>query len=373
MQLDASPQIESRRTVREELECGVLHLDLSREVVPIEELVGFASRINPARRYSFVSRVIGKHIPTRPEQIRNVARLLADRIPKLEGPVLFIGLAEMGVTLGQSVFDAWLEISGSEGLYIDSTRTSVAGCEFFRFSEEHSHASAHRIHLPKLPDALRIFESADSIVLVDDEVTTGRTAENLIRAITNKRGTPPSTAVIASPVSWAEPEWLHSVNLAAGEMQFTENHLAERTPPICDSEAPISIPEHFAGSRTGLLAPETLPENLAIEVTPRGRHLVVGTGELGFLPLKVAEQIEYEGGIALLQSTSRSPLHLGNAIGHRREFPSLAGGTWREFLYNVPDNHGYDSVILCIEETDQLSSEHPLRTVSGLQIIALPR
>jgi len=373
MQVDITPTVESQRVWREDLDCGSLHLEIRTEHVPLGDLVGFASRVNPARRYSFVSRVIGKHIPTRPQRLREIASKLAGRIPDLDGPVMFIGLAEMGVTLGQAVFDAWQERTGATALYIDSTRVALGNSESIPFSEEHSHASSHRLHIPAGGDRGKVFNSAPSIVLVDDEVTTGRTAKNLIRAITATRGFAPETVVVASALSWASSNQFHDVSLANGEMTYMPKGLQEVEVPDPESSDWITIPANSGGSRAGLLVPEKLPEGLSLDVVSDGKYLVVGTGEFGFLPLRFAESIESRGGHAYLQSTSRSPLYVGNAIHHRREFPSLGGGTWREFLYNVPDAHGYDDVFLCVEESDRIPQGHPLREIPGLQIVTLPR
>ena len=219
------------------------------------------------------------------------------------------------------------------------------------------------------------FSSRPTVVLVDDEVTTGRTAENLIAAIAEARGTTPEhlTTVVASVVSWAQPSGMTSVSLAQGEMEFLDSTVHQTVEPSVAPSGYESVVSDSTGSRGGLRSAEQLPDGIAVDVEAGKKYLVVGTGEFGFLPLRFAEQIESLGAEAFLQSTSRSPLYLGDAIRHVREFPSLCGGQWREFLYNVPDAHRFDGVLLCVEASDLVPPQHPLREVPGLRLIALPR
>ena len=104
---------------------------------------------------------------------------------------------------------------------------------------------------------------------------------------------------------------------------------------------------------------------------PTGCVLVIGTGEFGFLPLLLAEQIEAGGGRSFLQGTTRSPVALGGAIGHIRAFPALTGEGYPEFLYNVPDDHAYDRVILCCEDRVP-PLDHPIFAVPRLECRILP-
>jgi len=91
--------------------------------------------------------------------------------------------------------------------------------------------------------------------------------------------------------------------------------------------------------------------------------LIIGNGEYGFQPLLLAEAMEMQGAEARVMATTRSPILAGGAVGHIRSFPALSGEGYTEFLYNVPPDHGYDRVILCLEdaapEADHLILEIP--------------
>ena len=75
--------------------------------MPLEQLCGFAARRNPRRGFLFVSRVLGRHLPTRPRVMRDAQLRLARRIPvDLPGPVVVLGLAETAIALAQGVHAA---------------------------------------------------------------------------------------------------------------------------------------------------------------------------------------------------------------------------------------------------------------------------
>jgi hypothetical protein len=173
-------------------------------------LLGVALRRNPLRAQLLVSRALGKHVPTDPRLVRaaglllggQVADALAGRQPRPlpvaelraaaggdraaaaalhaalvpEGPVdaLVLGFAETATALGHCVAEA---VTAD---YLHSTRREVPGvAPAGAFTEEHSHAIAHDL-LPTDPDVLR---GGRPLVLVDDELSTGRTALNTITAL----------------------------------------------------------------------------------------------------------------------------------------------------------------------------------------------
>jgi hypothetical protein len=277
-------------------------------------------------------------------------------------------MAETATALGQAVFREWTR-AGGRGLYLDTTRRRTGGAIAFSFTEAHSHAPGHVVHLPApADDPEGIFQRARTLVIVDDEATTGRTAAQLATAYTQLRGIalPAHLAVL---VHWIAPvetnARLQTHALLEGTFEFAPSPDFIPAPTAgAQQEVAVVAPR---GTRHGLAAPQRSPWS---EV-PVGRVLVVGTGELGFIPLLLAEQIEAKGGLSFLQCTTRSPVALGAAIGHLRAFPALTGEGYPEFLYNVPDDHAYDRVILCCE--DRLPPPgHPILAVPRLECRTLP-
>ncbi|WP_345714402.1 phosphoribosyltransferase domain-containing protein, partial [Kineococcus glutinatus] len=91
---------------------------------------------------------------------------------------LVVGYAETATALGHCVADAL----GAPHLH--STRRAVAGVRpLAAFSEEHSHATDHRL-LPTDPEVLAaLADPRRPLVLVDDELSTGRTVAGTVRAL----------------------------------------------------------------------------------------------------------------------------------------------------------------------------------------------
>jgi hypothetical protein len=322
-----------------------------------------------------VSKVLGRHCPVRPAALRDVARRLAKKLTlKLEeGPVIFIGMAETATTLGQAVFREWLALGGS-GFYIESTRRRTGGPLAFEFAEAHSHATAHAVHLPNAKeDPHGWFESATQAVIVDDEATTALTAAALAQKFRLSRGGDESLAVtLAVLLSWyGMPDAkLHGLagieSLAEGSFEF--HTLSELpTPPTVQHTLDPQVAAR-RGVRHGTIRPDTLPAHWQLTVQRDQRVLVIGQGEYGFQPLLLAERLEQQGASAWVQATSRSPILLGGAIQHVRRFPALSGEGHDEHLYNVPPDHGYDRVLLCLEDAPP-ALDHPIWQIPGLEVL----
>lgn len=197
--------------------------------VPLASLVRLALRRNPRRAHLLVSTVLAKHVPTVPavallagealgarvaDVLDGGARLDAEAATRLRAvldlqqqadtatdsgnvsdalhraattlrtdlaavrptlpDVLVLGFAETATALGATVAEAL-----GAG-YLHSTRHDPPGATpAAGFDEAHSHATAHRL-LPTEDDWL---PADGTVVLVDDELSTGATARATIRAL----------------------------------------------------------------------------------------------------------------------------------------------------------------------------------------------
>ena len=349
---------------------GDLRLRMTREDIPLADALDFAARNNANRRFLFVSKLLGRHLPTPPRRLCSAAAALASKLhaTHLAKPCLFIGMAETATALGQAVFREWMR-AGGRGLYLDTTRRRTTGDVAFAFTEAHSHAPSHNVHLPEAendPDGS--FDSAKTLVIIDDEMTTGRTAENLVR-VYERRRKEHVAAHLAVLVRWSasqdSPSGLKTHALLEGAFEFSPApHFTPEPLAEANGAHQVAAPR---GTRHGLTEAQSSPWS----DIPSGRMLVVGTGEFGFVPLLLAEQIEAKGGEAFLQCTTRSPVALGGAVRHVRSFPAISGEGYTEFLYNVPDDHDYDRVILCCE--DRLPDPgHPILALPRLECRPMP-
>src|SRR5665648_552053 len=210
-----------------------------------EMLFSLAARKNKKRGFLFVSKVLGKHIPNDPfvpllagaavavqflrkihkvghvdtqsiiqalksgEDTQAVYETVINRAPiVLSGKTLFIGFAETATGLGHAVFNLF-----DKAYYLHTTREQIPLLfSQLNFNEVHSHAMNHRCY----PVDADIIETAETIILVDDEITTGNTALAIIQAIHEKF--PKTHYVILSLLDWRTAE--DRANFRAVEQQL---------------------------------------------------------------------------------------------------------------------------------------------------------
>lgn len=340
---------------------GQLEVTVDAAVIAPDALFGFAERRNPKRAFLFVSKVLGRHIPVRPSVMDKSYENLAAKIPAdLPGPVLVIGMAETAVGLGAGVHRAFSR-TRADTLYMVSTRHPTGTELFARFEEEHSHASAHLIHLPVDADAREMMLNARSLVLVDDEASTGKTFINLHRALVDAGLRQIERVVTCVLTDWSGTavrdsigESAHQVSLLQGSYRFSED--PEAPLPDMPSVGTIAAGEWplTPASDWGRLGVRNVEDTLApeLEVKPGERILVVGTSEFVWRPFLLAERLERAGADVHFSSTSRSPIALGHAIGHALSFSDNYGLGIPNFLYNVSPGQ-FDRVLICSETPAQ--------------------
>ena len=408
---------------------GVELFDGADSPMPIWELVGLAVRVNPRRAQLLVSTVLGKHVPVDPRLCYAAGRLLggligdlpvehvellrAGLVGRVEATVallelldeheanfdgVVIGYAETATGLGHAVADQL----GAP--YLHSTRRPVPAARSVPgFAEEHSHATEHLL----LPDDPESFMNADTIVLVDDELSTGRTARNTIQSLLDG-GSTCRRFVIATLIDVRDSAdsfekfaaelgiTIESVSLARGRLTLPDDVL-ERAQQLRDQVQ--TGPQIESGStkpsRTSLLwtakdggrhgfSPIDRPglerdaAAAAIEIASslRGNQvLVLGFEELLYAPLRIAQALadQHPGRTVRFSSTTRSPVlpvdDEGYAIRTGLTFAAHddpADGPGSRFAYNVA-GAGFTDVVLVLDD----QAEVP--TLPGLtQVVTIP-
>ncbi|GAA2554255.1 hypothetical protein GCM10010210_29570 [Pseudonocardia hydrocarbonoxydans] len=392
-----------------------------------EVLLGLALRRNPRRAQLLVSRVLGKHVPTDPRLVRSaglllgglVADVLAGREPRalptdlLHGAVggdrsaaitlgltagagrspadaLVLGYAETATALGHCVAEAL------QSDYLHSTRRPVAGfAAAGGFTEEHSHATDHLL-LPADPALLR---GDRPLVLVDDELSTGRTVVNTITAL--HRAHPRARYVVATLVDARPDDSLvdavgalgarvdvvalsrATVALPADLAERAAAHLAPLPDPspggrdsggrdpggrgpgdavvrLADHGWPAGLP---VGGRHGFRAADHARLDTALPALARSvgarpgeTTLVLGTEELMALPLRLAQTLADAGCTVRFSTTTRSPAVVldepGYALRSGLEFPAHddpADGPGPRFAYNLGGPGSWDHVAVVVD------------------------
>ncbi|MFC5750116.1 phosphoribosyltransferase [Actinomadura rugatobispora] len=407
----------------------------------LADLVGLAVRRNPRRAHLLVSAVLGKHVPTDPRLVYGSGLLLGELVRRCLGgaapsdaehehaeygallgealrgrpgaaadlcdllrerrePVdaVVLGYAETATALGHSVADA---LGGA--CYLHSTRRPVAGFGTYGgFEEEHSHATSHLL----LPGDPALFDRDVPLVLVDDELSTGRTVINTIAALHAVR--PRERYVVASLVDLRGDgdraaieafaarlgARIDVVSLAMGRVALPEDvldagqalvagledrsgrPLAVEAGPFGVARADLGWPEGLPdGGRHGFLPEhrERLDEALAAMAGRVAAHLpehasrilVLGFEELMYTPLRLAGALAdgLPGDVDVRYSTTtRSPVLAvddpGYAIRTRLTFPSHddpADGPGERYAYNVAPgadpSRAFDAIVLVIDDT----------------------
>lgn len=355
------------------LETGRLEVSWCQKHAPSDAdnppIFGFGERINPRRAFLFVSRVLGRHIPVPPALMRAAFSELAETIPAdLPGPVVMTGMAETAVGLGAGVHDAWIaRTKRDDTVFLSTTRARLKGSLLATFREEHSHASDHLVHLPQHPADLDRLRAARSLVMVDDEASSGDTFRNLaagllaagldhIRHIHTAVLTDWSGA-LGDRVTTDRPCIAVTRGaLLQGRYQWTpKSNAPVRTLPDSDHlRAGVVRPIHRDDDgRLGrsTASSRTLPKALTDALTGGPlKLLVIGTGEHVWEPFLLAEALENLGHQVRFGATTRSPILPGHAIKRGYRFRDHEGLGITNYLYNV-DPDTADRVILCVDTT----------------------
>lgn len=353
--------MKEQRTI--ELPTGTLELTVDHSDFALDDLMGFAARANAKRGFLFLSKVLGKHWPVKPSVMRTIHEHMAAAVPFEAGPVLFIAMAETAVGLGQGVFEAWLRANpGREALFMQTTRYRVGDVPMMEFQEAHSHAPRQFLHLPPDAGRLSLLQSARTLVLVDDEASTGNTFLNLsdavrevnpglervhLATITNFMGADANAALserFGLAVSIASP--------LAGEFTFIPGELATEGAPAqrFDPQADRGASTEFGrfGLDRALGVPAGLVNTLAAGIKEGDKVLVLGTGEFMHASYLLGAALEERGIDVAVQSTTRSPILKWGAVSSALAFLDNYGEGVTNFLYNVSPGQ-YDHVFICHE------------------------
>jgi hypothetical protein len=397
-------------TVLDRLGIRLLPVNIGADAGPRPgTLLGLALRHNPKRAQLLVSRLLGKHVPTDPRLVRAAGLLLGNRVadalagrPVRELPlellesavegdpgaaaalaahatclpsdVLVLGFAETATGLGHCVAEALLAD------HLHSTRRPVPGFEpVGGFSEEHSHATEHLL----LPGRVALLRGDRPLVLVDDELSTGRTVLNTIAAL--HAIAPRERYVVATlvdvrvddttladgvaalgarldVVSLGRAEVALPADLAARAEQARSGAVAPDEPrgggngrpadrvALADLGWPAGLPvggRHGFRSADHAALTDLLPRLARTLATLAGlaegdRTLVLGTEELMALPLRLAQSLADAGHDVAFSTTTRSPAVVidepGYALRSGITFPAHddpADGPGPRYAYNV--------------------------------------
>ena len=328
------------------LKTGILKVERDKT---LHKLVSYGSRINKKRGFLFVSKVLGKHIPTKPSIMEKTYKDLARLIPISDKKTLFIGFAETATALGQGVFEkANLENS----FYIHSTRYKTSDKILLSFFEEHCHAPSHIFYEPKDIELKNMIKDIEQVILIDDEVSTGNTANNLVNEL--KKVLPKVTDYyLLTILNWTKKDYsnFQYLSLYKGDFEFIQKDIIFETNIISEPTETKNldniIPYNFA--RYGVKKLNLDFSNyINLETIKDKKVLILGTSEFMYPPYLFAKYLEQNNIETYFQATTRSPVNVDGAITSKMNFKDNYFENIDNFLYNVIDKN-YDLIIICYE------------------------
>lgn len=361
------------------LSTGSLSLNVTEEAD--RELFRLAERQNPKRAFLFVSTVLGRHIPVCPKEHRRALQELADKIsPQVgSGPILVMGYAETAVGIGAGVFDCLRKAQADQPIsYLHTTRHPVPGEDvWFTIEEGHSHATDHTIMYPG--QSLRRSGKDSTLVLVDDETTTGTTFAQLAAGL-YAQGMHFGRILLVTLTDWsdgaavkkvseaADCQDVRAVSLMSGSWTWKQDPSADLPALPVPGEAGCpewhpSAQSEFTSPRLGIKGREMsnglhLAWSLGLpRMGKRDRLLVIGTGEHVWQPFLFAEAHAEEGRDVGFIATTRSPILPGPVIERKITFPDHFGLGLDMYLHNV-DPDDWDRIVLFAETG--IDGVHPM-------------
>ena len=340
-----------------------------------QDLLGFAERINPKRAFLFVSKVLGRHIPVSPSIMRHAFTDLAKLVPgDLPEPVLVIGMAETAVGLGAGVHQV-LQQRYPEAIYVTTTRHPVHGAPLLaRFLEEHSHAQDQLLYGSPDAELQQQILNSKSIVLVDDEASTGKTFVNLIHALQQAGLNQISHVVTATLADWSSGIHIadlncQSVALMTGKWQWRDaEHPIQINMPKVDTVA-FGAFATLAEPTWGRLPIQDSGAHIRLAVQPDERILVLGSGEYVWSSFLLAEYLQQQGADVRFSAITRSPIAVGHAIQSALAFSDNYGLGIQNFVYNI-NPQDYDRVLITVETATHSVAKSLLEALPNAEVIS---
>ncbi|MEO7692237.1 MAG: phosphoribosyltransferase domain-containing protein [Sphingomonas sp.] len=341
----------------------------------IQAYCDVAARANPKRGFLIVSRILGRHLPTRPCVMRRAMDDLGAMIPRnLPEPVIILGMAETATALGQGTFAAYRRLNPSaRAIYLQTSRQALSDARTIAsFEEGHSHATTHLVQISDA-DVSEMAGSARTLIIVDDECSTGQT---FIACAEAMRAALPRLERIETCciTDWSDGAFVSRMPLETaghallyGAMDWTP---AQRHAPATLGDASNRrglAPNNGMRSRTGIVDPEQA-HRPTYSPAAGERVLVLGEGEHSYEALLVAEELERAGAIAAVQCITRSPALRGNAMRSVSAFTDSYGSGAPCYLYNLL-GHDPDHVVIVAEvDADQVAQARAALAQLGADI-----
>lgn len=345
-----------------------------------ESILKIAKRYNNKKRsYLLVNPLQAKHIPVFPSDSLNMMRTLGNQLYEKYHTINFvIGFAETATAIGAVV----AECCGTNCKYIHTTREYLAADEpKIEFLEEHSHAVEQQLVISSFK---KYIKETDTILFVDDEISTGKTLLNIISIL--KSHYPilrQKKIVVASIINRLSEENIQKLTeenvdyecllkLNNDNYEAIVSDVEVQAPQIVTKEnmsyKKIEVTTHLMNPRYGVKISDyiELCNKLAYEciekvnIQKNSSVLVLGTEECMYPAIVLGKTLESVTTNVRIHSTTRSPIGIkaeDYPIFCGFELPSFYEEQRKTFLYDLDK---YDTVIILTDSFERNTKAAPI-------------
>lgn len=342
----------------------------------IENIVVEHRSNNTKRDYLFVNKKQCKHIPCSPTDMVNMCKLLANEVNNKIGDkeVVVVAFAETATAIGNCVAD---HLNNCTYVLQTTRETELeqVGKKVITFEEEHSHATTQLLLTSKDSKAFNLSEYNGYILFVEDEISTGNTILNFIKAMDKvKTGLKYGVASVCNWQSEENKQKFIDVNidtffLLGGELadvdakmikyedkEWINDSMCHRYAKFNDSITMMYTRDKKESGHNNLFESERLGHkpnrdfsklfeevDEIMEGYEINRIRVIGTEEFMYVPIKVGEYLENKGFNVVCHATTRSCIDVlssdnkecSQGIIERFDIDSPYELTRKTYIYNL--------------------------------------
>ena len=333
---------------------------------------------NAKRSYLLINPLQAKHLPVSPSAAMELMRTVGSHLASVCKDVrCIVGFAETATAISGVAAMSFPD----DVFYVQTTREFPLGQpDTLEFLEEHSHAAEQQIDIRgirSLPEG--------AMLLVDDEISTGKTMRNIIQVM---HGEIPKilSFYVGSVLNRMDSETRQAfadegiycvplVSASDGDYEEKASQFQVSAPiPVdaqscadyCKIDADVSFWNARRGMRCGELRSQwqgfadRSAQMLAADLPHNGRILVLGTEECMLPALLLGESLERTGRFDAVRShaTTRSPIGVLDApdypIRRGYQIPSFYAADRATYIYN-PDV--YDKIIVVTDSRSDMQCD----------------
>lgn len=319
---------------------------------------------NKKRDYLFLNKELGKHYPVLGKNVFHQFNKLENELKKYINPnqkILLIGFAETATAISEYLFfKASQKMENHLNLvyYIQTTREDFnTDIPLISFEEEHSHATNQKLYYNETD-----IPEYDTILFIEDEITTGNTILNFINEFSKIK--PNLNYIVGSLLNWQNKEnknkfkskGIQTVSLVNGEIKnnvskiklnITIDKLNIKN-RVVENEK-ITLPDTKFEPRLGINIENYKKRHnnflltIENELNNEGnKKLVIGTEEYMFHAIYLSCLLD-----GFTQSTTRSPIVCSNykdyPIKNGSIIPSAYDSSRTNYIYNL---NKYDEIVV---------------------------